>query len=186
MPVKHGVSNRALWLPDGKRLLFLGGRLRSPPVRADWYTVPVEGGKKHLPAPHNGAGPFHRASPQSGSLRRSPDLYRASRQRQRISRPFRFGAGPGDRHFCPCDYGPGVNFWPSASSDGAKIVFGNAPSFNTNLWAMNVDPANGAVAGEHRRVTDGLVDRTAPSPSADGKRIAYKANSGMTARTPSP
>jgi len=75
---------------------------------------------------------------------------------------------------------PGVNFWPSASSDGTKIAFGNAASSNTNLWVMNVDPANGAVAGEHRRVTDGLVDRTAPSPSADGKRIAYKANSGMT------
>jgi Tol biopolymer transport system component len=75
---------------------------------------------------------------------------------------------------------PGLNFWPSASTDGAKIAFGNAASFNTNLWTMSVDPTTGKVSGQHRPITGGLVDRTAPFPSPDGKRLAYKANSGMT------
>ncbi len=38
----------------------------------------------------------------------------------------------------------------------------------------------GMVTGEPRPITGGLVDRAAPYPSPDGKRIAYKANSGRT------
>jgi Tol biopolymer transport system component len=80
----------------------------------------------------------------------------------------------------PLTVAPGVNFWPSASADGSKVVFGNASSFNTNLWAMTVDPGSGVVVGEPRRITDGLVERTAPFPSTDGKRLVYKANAGTT------
>src|SRR5260221_692598 len=80
----------------------------------------------------------------------------------------------------PTARAPGISSWPSASADGSKIVFGYAPSYNTNLWAMNVDPASGTVTGEPRPLTGGLVDRAAPYPSPDGKRIAYKAISGRT------
>jgi Tol biopolymer transport system component len=75
---------------------------------------------------------------------------------------------------------PGVSFWPTASADGTKIVFGHAPSFNTNLWAMDVDPVSGMVTGEPHPLTGGLVERAGSYPSPDGKRIAYKANSGRS------
>lgn len=80
----------------------------------------------------------------------------------------------------PVTAAPGINFSASASADGAKIVFGNASNYNINLWAMNVEAGSGAVTGEPRRLTHGLVDRTAPSPSADSKLLVYKANSGRT------
>jgi Tol biopolymer transport system component/tRNA A-37 threonylcarbamoyl transferase component Bud32 len=179
VPVKHPVINRALWLPDGKRFLFLGADALPVSRTFDWYTIPVEGGEesscdaaKWL---HN---PFNRAAPNAitsegvvifAGEADAANLYRIPFDvaRRRVT------GGP-----VPLTVAPGINFWPAASADGTKVVFGNASSFNTNLWAMNIDAATGTVTGEPRRVTGGLVDRTAPYPSPDGKRLAYKATSG--------
>lgn len=181
IPIKHSLGDRPHWLPDGKRLLFLGVDPTAAAAQVfDWYTVQVDGsGEESCGAGKWLRDQFLRAAPhsvsadgiminveQSGGI----NIYRVpfDSDRARIT-------GPPS----PVTMAPGVNFWPSASTDGAKIAFGSAPSFNTNLWSLNIDSATG-VTSHPQSITDGLTDRTAPNPSPDSKRLAYKATSGMT------
>jgi serine/threonine protein kinase len=179
IPVKHGVINRARWLPDGKRLLFLGVDNNVPGQAPDWYTISADGGdEKSCGATKYLAGGFERAVPHSvssdgvlinGGQADSANLFRV---------PFDVSQARVTGPPVPVTMAPGVNFWPSASADGTKIAFGNGSSFNTNLWAATVDPSNGTVTGDPRSLTQGLVDRMAPYPAPDGKRLAYKATVG--------
>src|SRR6476620_5206815 len=127
LPVKHGVSNRALWLPDGKRLLFLGMGSGSTGQGTDWYTVTVEGGiEASSGATQWLPDAFSRVSPQSissdGVL-----IYIGQGDSANVYRvPFDVSAGRITGAPIPVTMAPGVNFWPSASSDGTKIAFGNA------------------------------------------------------------
>jgi serine/threonine protein kinase len=178
--VKHAVQNRPQWLPDGKRLLYLGADTSTPP-RFDWYTIPADGGEeKSCGATKWLQGSLLRAVPHSvssdGVLIYVLQADSANVYRVPFDVPGAQVAGPAT----PVTIAPGINFWPSASADGTKIVFGNAQSFNTNIWTMNVDPASGAVTGDARALTHGLVDRLAPYPSPNGQRLVYKANSGTT------
>jgi eukaryotic-like serine/threonine-protein kinase len=178
--VKHPVINRAKWLPDGKRLLFLGvdPKGSSP---SDWYTIPVDGGEeKSCGATPWLREPFVSVVPHSVSSdgvliwvmqAETANVYRV---------PFDIAQGRVTGSPVPVTMAPGVSFWPSASADGTRIIFGNAPSFNTNLWMMSVDPQTGAIIGESRRLTEGLVDRSAPHPSPDAARLAYKAYVGRS------
>jgi Tol biopolymer transport system component len=179
LPVKHSLTNRPQWLPDGKRLLFAGVDLKAPGQPFDWYTVPVDGGEEiSCGAAKWLGGP--RVSPLSissaGALIQLGEADTANVYRV----PFDLAQARVTGAPIAVTMAPGISFWPSASADGTKIVFGYAPSYNTNLWAMNVDPASGTVSGDPRPLTGGLVDRAAPYPSPDGKRIAYKAISGRT------
>jgi serine/threonine protein kinase len=181
IPVKHSVQNRAQWLPDGKRLLFLGIDPKAASQSFDWYSIPADGGdEKSCGAAKWLRDPYDRALPHSVSSD-GVLIYVGQTDTANVYRvPFDTAqcrvTGPPE----PVTMAPGINFWPSASADGTKIAFGNGSGFNSNLWAMNVDLAAGTVTGEPRRITDGLVERTAPYPSPDGKRLVYKANSGST------
>jgi len=178
IPVKHNVVDRARWLPDGKRLLFLG--VDATTQSTDWYTVPVEGGEekscggaKWLRDPFTNATPYSvtaNAAFINVSQIDAVNLYRV---------PFDAVQGRITGPPTPVSMAPGINFWPSASADESKIAFGNAPSYDTNLWEMTVDPTNGVVTGE-QQLTRGLVDRSAPYPSPGGDRIIYKASAGRT------
>jgi serine/threonine protein kinase len=181
LPVKHSVINRPRWLPDGKRLLFAGVDAKAANQPFDWYTIPVDGGEEKSCGTMKWlGGPFGRVFPHSissaGVLFQSgeADSFNVFRV------PFDLAQARVTGAPVPVTMAPGISFWPTASADGTKIVFGYAPSYNTNLWVMNVDPASGTVSGDPRPLTGGLVDRTAPYPSPDGKRIAYKATSGRT------
>lgn len=181
IPLKHNVINRAVWLPEGKRLLFLGSGAQATNQTFDWYSIGVEGGEeKSCEAAKWLRQPFDRAVPHSltsdGVM-----IYVAQGDTANVYRvPFDMAQGRVTGAPVPVTIAPGINFWPSASADGTKIAFGNAASFTRNLWVMGIDPGTGAVAGEPRPITGGVSDRTAPFPSPDGKRLAYKANSGIT------
>jgi Tol biopolymer transport system component len=180
LPVKHSMINRPYWLPDGKRLLFAGIDPKASQV-FDWYTIPVDGGEeKPCGAATWLRDPFGRVSPSSISSA-GVLIYAGEADSINAYRvPFDLAQARVTGAPIAVTMAPGISFWPTASADGTKIVFGYAPSYNTNLWAMNVDPASGTVTGEPRSITGGLFDRTAPYPSRDGTRIAYKASSGRT------
>jgi eukaryotic-like serine/threonine-protein kinase len=184
LPTKHALLGRPHWLPDGKRLLFLGvdpaaaneGGARTD----DWYTISLDGAEVSAGAAPWLDDPYDRAHPHSVSSDGvmiwvgSPDssnLYRV---------PFDAVQGRVTGPPVPVTIATGFNFWPSASADGARIAFGNATRFNTNIFEMSLDPGTAAVSGEPRRITDGFEERIAPYPSPDGKLIAYKSSSGST------
>ena len=184
LPTKHSMLGRPHWLPDGKRLLFLGvdpAAANQSDVRTeDWYTISLDGVELSAGAAPWLDDPFDRAGPHSVSsdgviigvgTPESSNLYRV---------PFDVAQGRVTGAPVPVTIAAGFNFWPSANADGARIAFGNATRFNTNLFAMTVDPGTGAVSGEPQRITDGFEERIAPSPSPDGTRLAYKASSGST------
>jgi Tol biopolymer transport system component len=181
LPVKHTVTSRPQWLPDGNHLLFAGTDSKAANQPFDWYIVAVDGdGEKSCGAAKWLRDNFNRVTPHSVSSAEvliwlwegdSSNVYRVPFDMARA----RMTGAP-----VPVTMAPGMNFWPAASADGTKIVFGNAPSSNTNLWALNTDPASGTVIGEPRPITGGLVERIAPYLSPDGKRIACKASSGRT------
>jgi eukaryotic-like serine/threonine-protein kinase len=184
LPTKHSMLGRPHWLPDGKRLLFLGvdpaAANQSGARSEDWYTISLEGAEASAGAVPWLDDPFDRVGPHSVSSDgvmiwvgspESSNLYRV---------PFDTAQGRVTGAPVPVTIAPGFNFWPSASADGARIAFGNATRFNTNLFEMSIDPGTGAVSGEPRRITDGFEERIAPYPSPDGKRLAYKATSGST------
>ncbi len=184
LPTKHSMIGRPHWLPDSKRLLFLGvdpAAANQSGVRTeDWYTISLDGAELSAGAAPWLDDPYDRATPHAVSsdgvmiwvgTPDSSNLYRV---------PFDAAQGRVTGAPVPVTIAAGFNFWPSASADGARIAFGNATRFNTNLFEMSIDPGTGAVSGESRRITDGFEERIAPYPSPDGKRLAYKASSGSS------
>jgi Tol biopolymer transport system component len=176
---KHNIGGRAVWLPDGKRLLFpsTGGDAGN-----DWYTVTIDGAREE-PA---GAAAYLKDSglnfvwarpfsvgPEgvlifSGSMI-SSNIYRV---------PFDFAAGRVTGPPVPITMAPNMNYWPSSSSDGKSIAFGSAPRINSNLWQIPLDSA-GVASGEPRRITDGLEEHVGPLPYAGGSHVVYLAKTGM-------
>ena len=77
--------------------------------------------------------------------------------------------------------GAGYNFSPTASQDGSRIAFAVGSNLTTNIWRAPVDAASGKVAGDPVRITSGVEPASTPSPSPDGKRVAYL---GGTRKTP--
>jgi Tol biopolymer transport system component len=183
LAVKHSVLNRVAWLPDGKRLLFGGSDPKASGQSFDWYAISVDGGDERS---CEGAiwlsDSFDRSPPYSVSSD-GVLIYVGQGDTANVYRvPFDLTQARVTGAPVPVTMAPAINFWPSASSDGAKIVFGNASSFNTNLWTLNVDAANGRVNGDPKRITSGLADRIAPFPSKDGKLLASKTNSWIRGR----
>ena len=135
------MINRPHWLPDGKRLLFAGVDPKAASQAFDWYTVPVDSGEeKSCGATKWLRDIFDRAAPHSISSA-GVLIYVGEADGANVYRvPFDLAQARVTGAPVPVTMAPGVSFWPSASADGTKIVFGNAPSFNTNLWALNVEP----------------------------------------------
>ena len=181
LPLKHSILYRPVWIPDGKRILFLGSAEKGTTGSPDWYTIAVDGGGEQscgtsqwLHAPFEGLPP-HSVS-TAGAL-----VYTGEGEATNVYRiPFDLERAKVSGAPVPVTMAPGVTFWPAASADGSKIVFGYTPGFITNLWAMNVDAASGAVTGEAHALTSDQVQRTAPHASLDGKHIVYKATTGRT------
>jgi Tol biopolymer transport system component len=177
--LKHSTTDSPRWLPDGKRLMFRG--IDPTTQSADWYTIPVEGGEEKS----CGATKWLR-DPFAGAYLSSvtPDgvfVTIGQVDTQNIYRvPFDAVnarvTGPPQ----PVTMAASINFWPTASADGTKVVFGSASSYDTNLWEVPIDPVRGEVAGEPRQLTKGLMDQNAPNPFPDGSRLVHKATAGRT------
>ncbi|HET8550066.1 MAG TPA: hypothetical protein VFL57_18780, partial [Bryobacteraceae bacterium] len=182
VPMKRGVSGRALWLPDGKFFLYASRTAGAETTGLEWYTVGVDGGEESA----TGAAAAFKAAGLDAVRPESLVLdgvlaFAGGFDSANICRiPFDFASRRVTGALVPITVAPGVNFWPTGSADGRRIVFASAQRFNSNLWQMPLDAASGVAAGEPRRITDGLQERIAPFPMRDGTHIVYVAGMGSS------
>jgi Tol biopolymer transport system component/predicted Ser/Thr protein kinase len=172
-----------VWSPDGKRLLFLGNTdpTGSIMATADWWSVPVVGGKAlksgaaeafgkvglHFflggPSPATWSGGGNRIV-FSSSLGDSENLWEAavSPDRWRIrSPPRRLTSGTRENQ-------------PSVAATG-RIAFSTANT-NTGIWSLPVQANSGRVAGELQPLTRSGAAEQFPTVSADGKTMVFVTN----------
>lgn len=69
---------------------------------------------------------------------------------------------------------------PFFSPDGGAIYFISDRNGRPNLWRVSVDPVSGMPLGSPRAVTSGTSPIDDASPSSDGRRIAFAAQSFPT------
>ena len=172
-----------VWSPDGKRLLFLGNTdpTGSIMATADWWSVPVVGGKAvksgaaeafgkaglHFflggPSPAAWSGGGNRIV-FSSSLGDSENLWEAtiSPDRWQISSaPRRLTTGTRENQ-------------PSVAATG-RIVFSTANT-NTGIWSLGVQANKGRVAGELQPLTRGAAAEQFPTVSSDGRTMVFVTN----------
>ena len=72
--------------------------------------------------------------------------------------------------------GAGVEVQPSTAANG-RVAFANLAR-NIDLWALPIDPNEGTVVGEMRRLTRDAAPDVAPSLSTDGKILLFRSKRG--------
>jgi Tol biopolymer transport system component len=82
-------------------------------------------------------------------------------------------AGP----FEPVTFGIGRDLHPALSADGHRLFY-SIVSWNSDLWALPMDFANGKPAGEPFPVIESSREDTRGDWSADGRRIAFTSDRG--------
>jgi eukaryotic-like serine/threonine-protein kinase len=166
-----------IWSPDGRRLMFFGGR---PGQRDtwDWWVVPADGGE----AVRTGA--VERIGRKDvvqfpciwlprqliflrGTTIEGMNLYRASID----PKSFRV-SGPVE----PLTSGPGMKYAFSAS-DGGTIVLPDL-TWVIQIWEAGLAPASGLTRQEPVRITSDAAPKFGLFASHDGTRLAYSSYSG--------
>jgi len=169
---EFAVANYPVWAPDGKHVLFIGGK--GTLSTRDWWVASIDDG----PATSTGAfaalrekGLEPRGVPGmweqgdqvvfSGVLGDSTNLWRIpiSSQTWRV-------AGAPQR----LTFGTGLETGPTAA--GSRVVFSSQVS-NDDIWSLRVDANHGIASGEPRRLTEDSAVDYWPSLSADGRKIAF-------------
>jgi eukaryotic-like serine/threonine-protein kinase len=169
-----------VWSENGLSLLLLGTR-DSPPLvdTYDWWRVPLEG----VPTPTGMHALLRRAGVafDSGSIRPgdwrggrvlfsddsylwSVDLDEESTTLSNLNR---------------LTFGTNRDVQVTMSAAG-PIAFSSATVSNS-VWALPIDPNQGAVLGEPRRLTAGGGNAGRPSATRDGRLVAY--NSAIPRQT---
>ena len=72
----------------------------------------------------------------------------------------------------PVTFGSGRDLHPSFSRDGHRLLF-SVLSWNSDIWAMPMDPVAGKPAGDPFAVITSSREDTRGAWSADGRRIAF-------------
>ncbi len=70
--------------------------------------------------------------------------------------------------------------------DGLRIAFAVGNNLSNNIWRASIDPKTGEVAGTPIRITSGVDPSIVPSPSRDGKRLAYLGSAPQVTRSAGP
>jgi len=171
-----------LWSPDGKYLLFLGiSAAKAPgPELFDWWVTPLEGG----PAVRSGA---YKVLQQHGtpSMEQQPGdwfgnhIFYSSVVAGETASLWRVALSPGtwrlDGSPLRVTSGAAQDQNPSVAArgaSGAMVVFASQNQ-NEDLWSLAVDSSSGKVSGEPRRITVDAATDNSPSPSMDGKKLAF-------------
>ncbi|MEX2264218.1 MAG: protein kinase [Bryobacteraceae bacterium] len=179
---EFALALSALWMPDGKRVLFLGRLDAKLPAAQtlDWWIAPLEGGS---PTPTQSLALFRskNLAPRPGSAAIAPDAL--SREGDRIL----FSARRGDT----------TNLWqipispetgrlegePShlTSGTGDEVHPATAPgiavfssqSVDVNIWSLPADANSGKATGTLQPLTSSLSFQGYPSISSDGGKMTF-------------
>jgi len=178
-----------VWSPDSKYLLFLGNHDNERPAEesVDWWVTPLEGG----PAIKTGALEATRAAKLTGALQVyswalvepawEPDgksLIFSARSgdsknlwRVGISPNTLKVTGPPRR----VTSGPTLEERPSLASDpggSIRVAFASL-SQNLSIWSLPIEPNQGKVVGELKRLTQDVADDFQPALSPDGAKMVF-------------
>ncbi len=167
-----------IWSPDGRHLMFFGGR---PGARSDWdwWVVPVDGGEPVRTGACQSVGrreavefpciwlPRHVIF-VSGTTVEGMNLYRA-----RIHPGTFRVSGPVE----PLTSGPGVKYAFSASNDGTIVL--PDVTWVIQVWETRLAPDGGAT-GEPVRVTSDAAPKFGLVVSRDGRKLAYSSFAGKS------
>jgi Tol biopolymer transport system component/tRNA A-37 threonylcarbamoyl transferase component Bud32 len=163
-----------IWSPDGGRLLFVGLRDQNV-LESDWWVAPANGGtpvrtgafetfRQHrlsvpfLPCLWWAGGSGVILSTRSGD---AVNLWQLpiSAQTWQVNGALR-----------QITFGAGLEVQPTVA--GQRIAF-SVLSEKASVWSLPVDANAGKVLGEMARITESGDSDTAPSISADGKKLVF-------------
>jgi Tol biopolymer transport system component/DNA-binding winged helix-turn-helix (wHTH) protein len=190
----HLTSSRyPIWLPDGRRLLFVG--YASPKAydttQLDWWIEPFDGGeaertgtydafvqadlKKSDPALDPSSNTGHPGLPPpscwtaedsvvfSAALGDSQNLWQVVMSGHKVRGPF-----------TRLTTGAGYEIWPACSVAG-NLAFINY-EMRRDLWLQGADLNHGKLIGDLARLTAGPAIREYSTLSSDGSRVAYSSS----------
>jgi Tol biopolymer transport system component len=170
-----------IWSPDGRHLMFFGGR-PGPRSDWDWWVVPVGGGEPVRTGARQNVG--RRDAVQfpclwlarhvvfvSGTTVEGMNLFRA-----RIHPRTHRVTGPAE----PLTSGPGMKFTFSIADDGTLVL----PDLTwvIQVWEARLAP-DGAVHDEPARLTSDAAPKFGVTVSRDGTRLAYSSYRGKVGQT---
>jgi Tol biopolymer transport system component/DNA-binding winged helix-turn-helix (wHTH) protein len=176
------TASYGFWAPDGKAVLFFGGRKRDP-HSGNWMLAPVAGGeptKFYLPGDNYGDSRF----PSPSAWRRSRDgrgwIVFGSSSGDTCSL-FRVAVSDGKLAGNPeqLTSGAGVSLQGDFSEDGSLVfTFG---TYGGQIWVVPADTNRAQTLGQPEQVThtDGILNKS-PSISRDGRWLAYTAINPFT------
>ncbi|HSQ79510.1 MAG TPA: protein kinase [Candidatus Bathyarchaeia archaeon] len=167
-----------IWSPDGRYILFNGGRIGDP-SSLDWWAAPVAGG----PPVRTGA----HAALRLTSVWQSPAAWTGSYvyfsigttvegvniYRVRLDARTLKVSGPPE----PITSGAGIQYGVSALADG-RIVYAHI-TWLARLFTIDARPDEGLVTGTPAYIADDLTAKFGPALSLDGSKLVYGAFSGL-------
>ena len=184
-PLDQGfaATRYPIWSPDGKHLLFLGGREASQTIATgdwggwDWWVIPADGGS----AVATGAAAVLSQQGFSDLLALAPGQW--------LNEGIVFAATVGDSRSLwqvgisqsgqitakprPLTSGAGIEDSPSAALD--RIVFASLDE-NIDIWSLPIEPNQAKVLGPIQRLTQSTSLDIHPDISRDGKWLAFASN----------
>ncbi len=156
------------WSPDGKKILVRGYKQPGEPYAL--WVVPLDGGP---PIPTGARvrlfSPFSTDWVDDSVLHSDGNLWRI-----RLAADTGRVTGEPERLTAGSDYETFPRAIPAVSGkDGAwRIVFASVQS-SENLWTLPIDLKAAKSSGEPRKLIPDAANRTSPSLSRDGTRLAY-------------
>ncbi len=183
---EFAVSLAPVWMPDGKRILFLGRRVdkdtKAGKARGeiDWWIGSLDGGE---PVQTGATAVFNekKLTPRPGALGIAPDavlpdgsavLFSARQGDTTMLWQIALSPKSGKLTGEPIALSSGTEDAVHPAANHESIVF-SSQTVTVNVWSLPSDTDRGKVTGELQPLTDGIAYQGYPSISADGQTLAY-------------
>ena len=164
-----------VWSPDGKYIMFFGGRKRGDTIGLGLWVISRSGGtaepvRLELGLPVSQIGQANLDAWLAGDrilaeveVHGRVHLWQARLRRK----PWRLG------RIEQITFGTGSANSPSLARDGTMVI--SNEETDLDLWSLPFDARQGKVTGEPQRLTQDAAREAFPSISVDGTKLAYSA-----------